>query len=57
MKKKKTKRTSQNNPNQLNFEFQVPESSIDVHAPKSAATTFNTNFTTTKRLAIKLAQN
>jgi hypothetical protein len=57
MKKKKSKKTSQENPNQLNFEFSYKETSIDVHIPKSATTVFNTNFTKTKRLAIRLAES
>jgi hypothetical protein len=57
MKKKKSKKLSQENPNQLNLEFLFKETSIDVHIPKSATTVFNTNFTTTKRLAIRLAEN
>ncbi len=57
MKKKKSKKLSQENPNQLSLEFLFKETSIDVHIPKSAAMVFNTNFTTTKRLAIRLAEN
>lgn len=57
MKKKKSKKLSQENPNQLSLEFLFKEPSIDVHIPKSAATVFNTNFTETKRLSIRLAQN
>ena len=57
MKKKKSKKLSQENPNQLSLEFLFKETSIDVHIPKSATTVFNTNFTTTKRLAIRLAEN
>lgn len=57
MKKKKSKKTLQENPNQLSFEFLYKETSIDVHIPKSAATVFNTHFTSTKRLAIRLAES
>ncbi len=57
MKKKKSKKFSQENPNQLSLEFLFKEPSIDVHIPKSAATVFNTHFTETKRLSIRLAQN
>jgi hypothetical protein len=57
IKKKKSKKISQENPNQLNFEFLYNEPSIDVHIPKSASTVFNTNFTKTKRLAIRLADS
>lgn len=57
MKKKKSKKIPQVNPNQLNFEFLFKETSIDVHIPKSATTVFNTNFTSTKRLAIRLADS
>jgi hypothetical protein len=57
MKKKKSKKLSQENPNQLSLEFLFKETSIDVHVPKSAATVFNTQFTTTKRLAIRLAES
>lgn len=57
MKKKKSKKILQENPNQLSLEFLFKEPSIDVHIPKSAATVFNTHFTETKRLSIRLAQN
>lgn len=57
MKKKKSKKTPHTNPNQLNFEFLFKEASIDVHIPKSATTVFNAHFTTTKRLAIRLAES
>lgn len=57
MKKKKSKKQSQENPNQLSLQFLFKETSIDVHVPKSAAAVFNTHFTSTKRLAIQLAEN
>ena len=57
MKKKKSKKLSQENPNQLSLEFLYKEPSIDVHIPKSAATVFNANFTATKRLSIRLAES
>jgi hypothetical protein len=57
MKKKKSKKAIPENPNQLTFEFLYKERSIDVHIPKSASTVFNTNFTTTKRLSIQLADS
>ena len=57
MKKKKSKKLLQENPNQLSLEFLFKETSIDVHVPKSAATVFSTHFTTTKRLAIRLAES
>ena len=57
MKKKKAKKLSQENPNQLAFEFLFKEPSIDVHIPKSATTVFNAHFTATKRLAIQLAES
>jgi hypothetical protein len=57
MKKKKSKKLSQENPNQLNLEFLFKETPIDVHIPRCAATVFNTHFTTTKRLAIRLAES
>jgi len=57
MKKKKSKKISQENPNQLSLDFLFKEASIDVHIPKSATTVFNTHFTETKRLAIRLAEN
>ena len=57
MKKKKAKKLSQENPNQLSFEFLFKETSIDVHIPKSASTVFHTHFTTTKRLSIRLAES
>ncbi len=57
MKKKKSKKALQENPNQLSLQFLFKEASIDVHVPKSATTVFNTQFTTTKRLAIQLADS
>jgi len=57
MKKKKNKKLLQENPNQLSLEFLFKETSIDVHVPKSAKTVFNTHFTSTKRLAIQLAES
>ena len=57
MKKKKSKKSSQENPNQLSLEFLFKETSIDAHIPKSATTVFNTQFTATKRLAIQLAES
>lgn len=57
MKKKKSKKNLQENPNQLSLEFLYKEPQIDVHIPKSATTVFNTHFTTSKRLAIRLAES
>ena len=57
MKKKKSKKAQQENPNQLAFEFLFKERAIDVHVPKSASTVFNTHFTTSKRLSIRLAES
>ena len=57
MKKKKSKKLSQENPNQLSLEFLFKETSIDVHVPKSATTVFNIQLTSTKRLAIQLAES
>lgn len=57
MKKKKSKKILQENPNQLRLEFLYKEPSIDVHIPKSASTVFNTNFTSSKRLSIQLADS
>ena len=57
MKKKKLKKITQENPNQLAFEFLFKEPSIDVHIPKSAATVFNAHFASTKRLTIQLAES
>jgi hypothetical protein len=57
MKKKKIKKPLQQNPNQMSFDFLFKEISIDVHIPKSVSTVFNTHFTSTKRLAIRLAEN
>jgi len=57
MKKKKSKKSSQENPTQLSLEFLFKETSIDAHIPKSATTVFNTQFTATKRLAIQLAES
>lgn len=57
MKKKNIRRSNQDNPNQLSFEFLQRESPIDVHIPRTTIRNFETNFTKTKRLAIKLAQS
>ena len=57
MKKKKAKKHTQENPNQLSFEFLFKEPSIDVHVPKSASTVFSNHFTTSKGLAIRLAES
>ena len=57
MKKKKVKKLTQENPNQLSFKFLFNEASINVHIPKSASTVFHTHFTTTKRLSIRLAES
>ena len=57
MKKKKIKKPLQQNPNQMSFDFLFKETSIDVHIPKSVSTVFNTHFTSTKRLSIRLAEN
>lgn len=57
MKKKKIKKPLQQNPNQMSFDFLFKETSIDVHIPKSVSTVLNTHFTSTKRLAIRLAEN
>ena len=57
MKKKKLKKITQENPNQLAFEFLFKEPSIDVHIPKSASTVFNAHFASTKRLTIQLAES
>ena len=57
MKKKKEKKTSQENPNQLSLDFVYKEPTIDVHIPKSATTVFNSHFTTSKGLAIRLAES
>jgi hypothetical protein len=55
MKKKKQKKSSEENPNQLSFEFLFKEQSIDLHVPKSSATVFNIQLNTAKRLSIQLA--
>lgn len=57
MKKKKNKKTDYQNSNQLSFEFANREKSIDVHIPRTAVENFATYYSTTKRLAIKLAEN
>jgi len=57
MKKKKSKKSITNDPNQLSFEFLYKERSIDLHVPKSASTVFHTNFTNSKRLSIRLADS
>lgn len=55
MKKKKQKKSSEENPNQLAFEFLFKEQTIDVHVPKSTTSVFNIQLNTAKRLAIQLA--
>lgn len=57
MKKKKSKKTIQENPNQLTFEFLFREPSIDVHIPKTAVKNVDTRIRVTERLSITLAQN
>lgn len=57
MKKKKFRKPSQENPNQLSFEFLLRESPIDLHIPRTTIKNFDAHFTTTGRLAIKLVQN
>lgn len=57
MKKKKVRKSDQENPNQLSFDFLFREPSIDVHIPKTNIKNFDTHLTTPKRMAIKLAQN
>lgn len=55
MKKKKQKKSAEENPNQLAFEFLFKEQTIDIHAPKSSTSVFNIQLNTAKRLAIQLA--
>lgn len=57
MKKKKSRKSNPGNTNQLSFDFSSAEPSIEVHLPRTNLKSFETHFTTTKRLAIKLAQN
>ena len=55
MKKKKSKKISQENPNQLSLEFLYKEPSIDVHIPKSASTVFNTTFYLNKKIGYSIS--
>jgi hypothetical protein len=57
MKKKKSSKSNQENPNQLSFEFLFREPSIDVHIPRTNVKNFDTRLATPKRLTIKLAPN
>lgn len=57
MRKKVSKKTNRENPNQLSFEFLYREPSIDVHIPKTNVTKFDSYLTTDRKLAIKLAQS
>lgn len=57
MKNKKSRKPVKENPNQLSFDFLYKDIAIDVHIPRTSVKHFETHFTTTKRLAIKLAQN
>lgn len=56
MRKKISKKSPKENPNQLSFEFLYKDPSIDVHIPKTSVTKFDTYITTSRKLAIKLAQ-
>lgn len=56
MKKKKIKKTSEENPNQLAFNFLFKEEAIDVRLPKQTTSVFNIQLNTAKRLAIQLAE-
>jgi len=56
MKKKKQKKSSEENPNQLAFDFLFKEQTIDVHVPKSSTSVFSIQLNTAKRLAIQLAE-
>jgi hypothetical protein len=56
MKKKKQKKSSEENPNQLAFDFSFKEQIIDVHVPKSSSSVFSIQLNTAKRLAIQLAE-
>ncbi|MDY0083715.1 MAG: hypothetical protein RBR74_11090 [Ignavibacteriaceae bacterium] len=57
MKKKKKLKQQQSDPNQLSFDFSKENTSIDVHIPRSSAATYSSQFTSAKRLAIKLAES
>lgn len=56
MKKKKQKKSSEENPNQLAFDFLFKEQPIDIHLPKQTTSVFNIQLSTAKRLAIQLAE-
>lgn len=56
MKKKKQKKTSEENSNQLSFEFIQKELPIDVHVSRSTNSVFHIQLNTAKRLAIQLAE-
>jgi hypothetical protein len=57
MKKKKSTKSTQENPNQLSFEFLFREPSIDVHIPRTSVKNFNAHLDAPKGLSIKLARN
>ena len=56
MNKRKSRKSIQQDPNQLSFKFLHKEESIDVHVPKTRITRLSTNPVSVKGLAIKLAQ-
>lgn len=57
MKKRKDRKTNQDNPNQLSFDFLFREPSIDVHIPRTDIKNVDARLRASKGLAIKLAQN
>jgi len=55
MKKKKQKKSPEENPNQLSFDFLLKDQQTDIQIIKSPGTIFNIQLNTAKRLAIQLA--
>lgn len=55
MKKKKQKKSPEENPNQLSFDFLLKDQQTDIQFTKSPGTIFNIQLNTAKRLAIQLA--
>ena len=57
MRKKIQKKLAKENPNQLSFEFQYKDPSIDVHIPKTRFTKFENYLAPGGKLEIKLARS
>lgn len=56
IKEKRSKKISNQNPNQLSFDFNEKDSPIAVQLPRTKITTSKTHSDTKRRLAIRLAE-